>query len=220
MAVCIQFRDLATMDDRTSGRCESIGELRTGCDLLDPQVDRSQKRLSARRAHFSIGGHVTGDQVVCALAITSVLLIPIDICRMWWSIDSSTFCRQADRLSPRQRRVALTMEEPNRHSSVNALGTGRSVGIMYRCVSREACEDCINRSLSWIVNIVQASRLILLPKRPYRALLRSCISSLSSLIRSSSFVTSPSIFSTDEESRSWTSGTARLKKVSPILYLS
>jgi hypothetical protein len=70
----------------------------------------------------------------------------------------------------------------------------------------------------WL-GIAQASRLILRPNRPYNADFRSCISSLSSLIFSSRFATSVSIFSTEDVRSSWTSGTERLKKVSPILYL-
>jgi hypothetical protein len=63
-----------------------------------------------------------------------------------------------------------------------------------------------------------ASRLILLPKRPYKAALSPVISSRYSPSFSSSAAISALIFSTDWLSRSWTSGTGNEKNESPTLY--
>ena len=63
------------------------------------------------------------------------------------------------------------------------------------------------------------SRLMLRPKRAYSATLSSCISSRTPPSRSSTAATSTSIFCVEAASSSCTSGTGRVMKESPILYL-
>jgi hypothetical protein len=85
-------------------------------------------------------------------------------------------------------------------------------------VPSEVVFSCIvslpSQSLSYV------SRLILRPNRAYSSTFNSCISSLIVPSFSSSAVTSPSIFSVDVESISWTSGSGRDMNESPILYLA